>query len=240
MTNSFYRDSPNQEWTPGEGANDETWKLRKKIDIDPYQEGRLRSNNYRLLTSAITPRPIGFISTIKSNGIGNLAPFSCFNVICFDPPLFAVSFTNGEFKDTARAIDDNGELTINIISEWLIEASHSTSINAPLEFNEWHHSGLTPLPSIKVRPPHVAESAFSVEAKLVELKHYYSKSDPTKISATVAIVEGIHFHAREDVLNEEHDYLDIHKLKPVGRLGKSYYSTVSSAFALARPEYQNS
>ena len=41
---------------------------------------------YKLLTGAIIPRPIGWISTVSEDGIYNLAPFSFFNAVGDDPP----------------------------------------------------------------------------------------------------------------------------------------------------------
>ncbi|MBC8644724.1 flavin reductase family protein [Flavobacterium lindanitolerans] len=41
---------------------------------------------YKLISGAVIPRPIGWISTISKDGINNLAPFSFFNVVGDDPP----------------------------------------------------------------------------------------------------------------------------------------------------------
>mgnify|MGYP000433073990 CR=1 FL=1 len=41
---------------------------------------------YKLLTGAIIPRPIGWISSISEDGINNLAPFSYFNAVGDDQP----------------------------------------------------------------------------------------------------------------------------------------------------------
>ena len=65
-------------------------------------------------------------------------------------------------KDTWANIEATGEFTVNIISEWFIEAANWTSGLYPPETSEWAESGLTPLPSVKVRPPRVAESAFQM------------------------------------------------------------------------------
>jgi flavin reductase (DIM6/NTAB) family NADH-FMN oxidoreductase RutF len=36
--------------------------------------------------SFVIPRPIGWISTTSRDGVDNLAPFSQFNNVSFDPP----------------------------------------------------------------------------------------------------------------------------------------------------------
>jgi hypothetical protein len=56
-------------WKPGDGPNDGGECLTKgHREIDPYADGRPSIFNYKLLISAITPRPIGFVSTISKDG----------------------------------------------------------------------------------------------------------------------------------------------------------------------------
>ena len=58
------------EWKYGDGANDGGASLNKKyVEIDPYEDGRPPAFNYKLLISAVTPRPIGFCSTVSKDGM---------------------------------------------------------------------------------------------------------------------------------------------------------------------------
>jgi hypothetical protein len=119
-------------WTWGQGGNDRGASLQKgHIEIDPYTEGRRPVYNYKLLIPGITPRPIGFISTISKDGMfynaarlenglpahvragcsANLAPYSYTNVVCHDPPIFTVGFAGSldKAKDTLANLIDTGE-----------------------------------------------------------------------------------------------------------------------------------
>ena len=49
------------------------------------------SEAYKLMISAVVPRPIAFISSQDEHGKTNLAPFSYFNVVTSRPPLISVS-----------------------------------------------------------------------------------------------------------------------------------------------------
>lgn len=231
--------APNTKWKLGDGSSSDEWKDHKKISVDPYQEGRAPVDNYKTLISAINPRPVGFVSSVSKDGTRNLAPFSFFNVVNTDPPIFVLGFaTNaGTLKDTPANILETGELTINIISEWFIEAANFCSVDAPSEADEWELSGLTPVKSENVAPPHVAESAFSVEAKLVSHHEWKSKVDPSRVSGVTMIVEGIKFHIREDVVNEELNVINIDKLKPVSRLGGISYGRTVEGYELPRALY---
>ncbi|ODV68945.1 hypothetical protein HYPBUDRAFT_152202 [Hyphopichia burtonii NRRL Y-1933] len=226
------------DWTPGSGANDDQWKSHKKLEINPYEEGRSPIDNYKTTISGILPRPIGFISTVSKDGEHrNLAPFLFFNGVNVDPPIYTIGIS-GNTKDTAINILETKELTINIISEWFIEAANFTSIDAPKGIDEWKLSGLTPAESTFVKPSHVAESAFSIEAKLIHSHDWRSKTDPSKVTGQLFIVEGLNFHIREDVINKEKNVIDIKKLKPVTRLGGISYGRILEGFELPRPEYK--
>ncbi len=234
-----YTQIPDKDWKAGSGANDSSWKQHKKLTIDPYGEGRSPVDNYKTLISAVVPRPIGFVSTISKDGVRNLAPFSYFTVVNHDPPVFTLGFSGGRGnpKDTARNILETEELTINIISEWFVEAANYCSTNAPPGVDEWKLSGLTPVESEKVKPQHVAESAFSIEAKLVTSHEWKSKSDPNRATGVLCIVEGVNFHVREDVINKELNNIDIAKLKPVSRLGGITYARTVDGFERLRPDF---
>ena len=82
--------TPAPGWQYGGGGNDGGASLKKEhVDIDPYSDGRPAALNYKLLISAIVPRPIGFLSTRSKDGTStNLSPFSYSQVINHDPPIF--------------------------------------------------------------------------------------------------------------------------------------------------------
>src|SRR4030042_713896 len=75
---------------------------------------------HELVTSAILPRPIAWVSTVGENGVFNLAPFSCFAPIGLKPPLIVLHITwrrDGQKKDTLRNIEFSKEFVINVVTE---------------------------------------------------------------------------------------------------------------------------
>ncbi|KAK9341956.1 hypothetical protein V1522DRAFT_417680 [Lipomyces starkeyi] len=233
-----YTQRPKVDWLVGSGANDVSWKKYSKIEIDPYGPKRNPIDNYKLLISGIIPRPIGFVSSVSKDGVGNLAPFSYTTIVNHDPPIFCIGFSGGRGnpKDTCRNVLETGEFTINVISEWFVEAANYTSTNTPSDVNEWNLSGLTPVPSTKVKPPHVAESAFSIEAKLL---HHHEWVSPTsgKPTGVLVICEGVNFHVREDAINDDWNFIDPAILKPVSRLGGITYSRTTAGYEMLRPDW---
>jgi len=230
------------DWQPGQGANDGGECLKHAhVDIDPYQDGRPAASNYKLLISAIIPRPIGFVSTRAPDGSStNLAPFSYTQVVNHDPPLFIVGYAGGfaQAKDSLRNLVASGECVINIVSEHYVEAANACSVNAPYGVSEWALTGLTPAPCKDVLASRVKEAVFSVEAKLVETKEFESRATPGKKTGVLAIVEGVRFWAREDAVNEERSLIDPAVLRPVSRLGGIMYSRLLEGFELPRPDWE--
>jgi len=211
-----YTQTAKPEWKFGDGGNgtDPNALTTPHVAIDPYEEGRPAGFNYKLLISAIVPRPIALISTRSADGtVTNLAPFSYFNVISHDPPLFTVGFVSpldaAKGKDSLRCLMETGECVINIISEGFVEAANSTSVNAPYGASEWDVSGLTPAYDCQtVKCARVKEALFSIECKTESLREFESRATPGKKTATLAVLEGTRFWAREDVLNEEKSMID--------------------------------
>ncbi|KAJ9221669.1 hypothetical protein DTO027B5_6390 [Paecilomyces variotii] len=236
----LYTKTRDPNWKLGQGGNDNGEYLAKKhVSIDPYEDGRPAVFNYKLMISAIVPRPIGFLSTVGKDGVPNLAPFSFFQMVNFDPPIFVVGFLASpkEPKDTLANIIETKECTVNVISEHFVEAANACSINSPYGVSEWSLVGLHPAPTKVVKPARVKEAVFSAECTLVEVKEWQSKAKPGTVSGAMAILEGVNFWVREDAINEERNGIDPNVLRPVSRLGGISYGRVTDAFELLRPDF---
>jgi flavin reductase (DIM6/NTAB) family NADH-FMN oxidoreductase RutF len=96
-----------------------------------------------------------------------------------------------------------------MISEGFVEAANSTSINAPYGVSEWDVSGLTPVYDCEtVGCARVKEAVFAIEGKLESVREFESRATPGKVTATMAVIEGTRFWAREDAVNEERNIID--------------------------------
>lgn len=208
-TSSFrYTQTPQPTWTPGSGANTSSLPSSPHISISPSAPGRAPGSNYKLLISAVVPRPIAFVSTLSQDGtVANLAPFSYFQLVAHDPPMFVIGFASpldaAKSKDTLRNLAATGECVINIISESYVEAANATSVNAPPDVSEWDVAGLTAVYDCEgVRCARVGEAVFSVECRLDSLREFDSRAKPGTKSGTLAVVEGTRFWVREDAVDE--------------------------------------
>ncbi|KAI1798605.1 hypothetical protein F4811DRAFT_566306 [Daldinia bambusicola] len=240
-----YTKTADPNWSFGSGANSQRpadADARKHVCIDPYEAGRPPAFNYKLLISGVVPRPIGFVSSQAADGDArNLAPFSYFNLINHDPPLFALGIAAplAAPKDTLRNIRDSGECVVSVVGEDFLEAANAASVDAPYGASEWDASGLTPaFDTADVRAPRVKEAVFSVECKLESIREFESRATPGKKSGCLVVLEGTRFWVREDALNEERNLIDPAVLRPVSRLGGITYARVREAVEIQRPSFR--
>src|SRR5688572_13654769 len=119
--------------------------------------------------SIVVPRPIGWISTIGRDGGVNLAAYSQFNNLGYDPPY--VMFSGNSFPDTGRRKDsvknaiDTGEFVVNMATYELREAINVTSQFLSPGTDEAALAGLEMIPSRIVKPPRVSASPVHLECR---------------------------------------------------------------------------
>ena len=122
----------------------------------------------------VTPRPIGWISTLDAQGRANLAPFSFFNGCGDAPPMVMFAQTGRKsrpepVKDSIANIRETGEFACNIVSQALKEAMNLSSGTYQPEVDEFELAGLTKAPGKTISAPHVAEAPAVLECRLVKI-----------------------------------------------------------------------
>jgi flavin reductase (DIM6/NTAB) family NADH-FMN oxidoreductase RutF len=227
--------TPNPKWAYGDGANTNAWRQHISMEIDPNEPTRSSNLNYKLMISSTVPRPIALLSTVSSSGVQNVAPFSYFQAVCAEPPLYSVCFVGEQPNDSLRNVLDTKEACISIISDSFVEAANATSINTPPHVSEWPLTGLHPQAGRLVKPYYALESAFSIELE------YHSHQDIVspksgKRTATMVLLQAILFHVWEDAVGQDKATVNIATLRPIFRAGGITYGTCLHGFELPRPE----
>ena len=143
------------------------------------------------IAAILGPRPIGWISTCDAEGRLNLAPYSFFNIFNYRPPL--VAFSSVGKKDSVRNAEATGEFVYNLATRNLAEQINQTSIEAPPGVNEFELADLTPLASIEVAPPRVAESPVALECKVTQVQQLASL-DGTTLNTWMVFGEVVAVH----------------------------------------------
>ena len=191
---------------------------------------------HKILLSSVTPRPIALASTIDTNGVVNLSPFSYFNVFSANPPVLIFSpanrVTDNSKKDTLLNISKVKEVVINLVDYNIVEPTSLSSVYFEKNVDEFLKSGLTKMESIKVKPPRVLESPVSYECKVNDVISLGNNGG----AGNLIICEVLMIHINQEFLNENGD-IDPLKLNLVARMGENYYLDVKkeSLFEIKKP-----
>ncbi|MDY8135013.1 flavin reductase family protein [Aquimarina sp. 2201CG5-10] len=203
------------------------------ITIDPTQVaiGKLHG----MLLGAIGPRPIAFASTIDAEGNPNLSPFSFFNVFSANPPILIFSPARRVRNNTTKHTLENAlatkEVVINIVNYDIVQQMSLSSTEYPKGVNEFEKSGLTMLPSEKVKAYRVEESPVQFECKVNEVVALGEEGG----AGNLIICKVLLMHVKEEVLDAD-GRIDQHKIDQVARMGGNWYSRANlGMFEVSKP-----
>jgi flavin reductase (DIM6/NTAB) family NADH-FMN oxidoreductase RutF len=192
---------------------------------------------YNPYKSIVVPRPIGWISTLSRDGVANLAPYSQFNNLGYDPPY--VMFSAGSNPEDARRKDsvvnaiDTREFVCSMATYDLREAVDRSSHYVDPEIDEFDYAGVTKEESRMVRAPRVAEAPVHLECRFDQCVVLPGNYPEHTVHMIIGEVLGVHI--RDDALNAE-GKLDIARLRPLARLGYLDYTSVDSVFTMDIPD----
>ena len=185
--------------------------------------------------SCVIPRPIGWISTVDRDGRHNLAPYSQFQNVTFNPPIVMFSAnqnTRGDRKDSVRNAEDTGEFVWNMATYDLREAVNKSAEELPHGVDEFAHAGLKKLASRLVKPARVAGSPVHFEC--VYLNTLRFPGVPPMGSADVVFGRVVAVHIDDACLTPE-GLVDVLNIKPLARMGYYDYTYVDNQFRMVIP-----
>ena len=194
--------------------------------LDPHG---LPHNPFKALVS---PRPIGWISTLDAEGRANLAPYSFFNAVADTPPMVMYASTGAkigrdEGKDTLANIRATGEFVVNLVSFALRDAMNvSSGFFAPGE-DEFDRAGLEKAACREVGPPRIALAPASLECRCWKVLELPGEANVLVLGEVVGV------HIDDGVI--EAGKVEVTRYRPLSRLGYRDYAAVSETFALNRP-----
>ena len=161
------------------------------------------------LNAIIIPRPIGWISTLSEGNIPNLAPYSFFNAVAYEPPqvMFAATSNHafGGLKDAVMDAQNTGEFVVNLATWDLRVQMNDSAVPAPRDIDEFKYTGLTQEKSEIVRCPRVKESPVHLECRYIR-----------SIDMLSNVIENRHLRHTNMKPIKDHNAakFDLHKLSP--------------------------
>jgi flavin reductase (DIM6/NTAB) family NADH-FMN oxidoreductase RutF len=125
------------------------------------------TTSYKLLIGSVLPRPIAWVSTRSTAGVGNIAPVSFFTVVGRFPPVLSITLqprADGvTLKDTFVNIRDTNEFVVNIASIGQADAVHRSAYEFDTDVDEFEALGLKKAPSEVISAPRIGDAPISFE-----------------------------------------------------------------------------
>jgi len=180
----------------------------------------------------ITPRPIGWISTRGTDGQDNLAPYSFFNAVAYEPPQVMFASTSAKpdrdgTKDSVANIRDTKVFCVNVVEYAQRDVMNTTSGPWPRETDEFDKAGIERTDCETIACSRVANAPASLECKLTRIVQLPGAAN------FVVFGEVIGVHMRDDCLVD--GTFDVTRFQPLTRLGYRDYSRITELFSLKRP-----
>ncbi|MBL3592784.1 MAG: flavin reductase family protein [Synergistaceae bacterium] len=184
------------------------------------------------IKSCCVPRPIAWVSTISKDGIPNLAPYSQFQNLTFDPYYVMISINqnhNGRRKDTTVNIEETGEFVCGMVPYHMSQEMNITASPFNSEIDEFEAAGIKKIKSNSVKPYSIEGSPVQIECRYTQTLRLPGKG--THGTVDIIIGEAISIYIDDNYIGSDNK-IDIARIKPLARLGYSDYTYVDKVFEI--------
>jgi flavin reductase (DIM6/NTAB) family NADH-FMN oxidoreductase RutF len=155
--------------------------------------------------------------------------------------MLAIGFCrgrNGTMKDSITNILASKQFSVQIMSEWYLDAANHSCGAFPSDVDEYIESGMSKVDCTVVKSSRVKEAGVSYEC---ELLHVHPVTDTRGVPTTeIVLAQIVRIHVDETLLVAGYDPLkpmvETAKLKPLGRLGGNVYTTLGEMVDIPRPQ----
>jgi len=193
---------------------------------------------YWLITGSVGPRPIALVTSLNEAGLCNAAPYSAFNYMGEDPPLFVIAMDHygeeshrpGELKDSLKNIVASKEFVVNMVDEPILERAVRCGIDYPAHISEAESVGFELMQSVAVKVPRILEAPIAWECRLYKILEFSKYR-------TMVFGEIVSMYFREDLIDEEALRVNVDRFAPVGRLGGPNYARSTDRLRLPVPTF---
>ena len=196
------------------------------IDLETIDIGA--EEGHDLLKMLVVPRPVAWITTLRPDGVVNLAPFACYTMLGFGPMVIGLGFARAggvHKKDTLRNIEHNREFVIHTVTEDLLETVVDTARSAPAGVSKALATGLTLVPSTSIGVPRIAECAAALECRCEDITRIGAGHDLVTARVVAVHLDEARFPGGQP---------DYQRFRPVGRLHDEYFATLGDIIHLPR------
>lgn len=117
----------------------------------------------------LQPGPAGNVvmaTVVGDDGRPNIITLGMYMPISLDPPLVCIGVAPRRYSHSL--LEENGEFVVNTPSIDLENEMHYCGVKSGRDVDKWKETGLTPIPSLKVKPPRIEECFSHLECRVVQ------------------------------------------------------------------------
>ena len=191
---------------------------------------------YSPLKALISPRPIGWISSLSASGVANLSPYSFFNAIAELPPMVMFisapdmrEANRGGQKDSLANILETREFGVNIVGSEQAEQMVKSSQDVTADIDEFDHTSLSKKKAEKISAPLVAGAPAHLEC--VYYNHITLPDNGRGNHSVMVMGTIVGIHIDEAIIADGR--VDVSRYTPVARLGYKDYAAVRDLFEMS-------
>ncbi|UWP97627.1 flavin reductase family protein [Aliiroseovarius crassostreae] len=183
--------------------------------------------------AVITPRPIAWIATRDTQGRDNLAPYSFFNGVAYDPPQVMFASTAGKpdrdlGKDSLDNINNTGVFCVHLIQEDMTNAMNVSSGSYGREVDEFARAGLEKTDCELISCARIAAAPAALECKLTQITRLPGAANYVCFGEVVGV------HLNDECMVD--GIFDPTAKGLLARMGYRNYTLVRDQFELKRPD----
>ena len=180
----------------------------------------------------VSPRPIGWVSSRGADGQDNLAPYSFFNAVAYDPPQVMFASTSakpdrGDTKDSVGNIRETGVFCVNIVEYAMKDVMNRTAGPWARGVDEFVDAGIEKAACSQIACSRVALAPAAMECRLTQIVQLPGATNFVVFGEVVGV------HLRDDCMVGGR--FDVTRFMPLARGGYKDYSVVREVFELTRP-----
>ena len=185
--------------------------------------------------SCTVPRPIGWLSTVSTQQVCNLAPFSQWQNLTFDPPMVMFAANQniwGQRKDSVVNAEETGWFVWNMATYDLRESVNVSAMAVEPQVDEFELAGVEKEDCIDAPGPRVKQSPIQFECRYISTTRFPGRSAVGTVDVVFGEVARIHID--EKALTAD-GRIDILGIKPIARMGYYDYTVVNNIFEMKIP-----
>ena len=110
------------------------------------------------------PLPVVMVSVADKEGKSNILTVAWAGTVCTNPPMVSISVRPERYS--YHMLKETGEFAINLPTRDLAKATDNCGERSGRDVDKWKEMNLTPVPSLEVKVPSIAESPVNIECRV--------------------------------------------------------------------------